>query len=200
MVTTVPDDAPRSEDGYWWWDGQQWQPVEGGSTDNYLDGGALPGGTPEQQVCDCGPCPSCAEDRQMSSPCVYLLGHGGDHECAEGDLWQQDGPHGQAHRSHPAGRAVATAIISYNSSDGSVGATGNTTGWPRGDIWVSGDVTCNGALVQRMENNCSNATACTLPSFKDPDPSPGSHWVMTVTGQGVGGGPVTDSAETTVPD
>ena len=28
-MTTIPADAPRSEDGQWWWDGSQWQPVEG---------------------------------------------------------------------------------------------------------------------------------------------------------------------------
>lgn len=26
-MTDVPQDAPRSEDGQWWWDGSQWQPV-----------------------------------------------------------------------------------------------------------------------------------------------------------------------------
>jgi hypothetical protein len=28
-MTNVPEDAPRSEDGQWWWDGLQWQPVQG---------------------------------------------------------------------------------------------------------------------------------------------------------------------------
>jgi hypothetical protein len=27
----IPQDAQRSEDGQWWWDGSQWQPVGGGS-------------------------------------------------------------------------------------------------------------------------------------------------------------------------
>ena len=27
-MTMIPADAPRSEDGQWWWDGAQWQPVE----------------------------------------------------------------------------------------------------------------------------------------------------------------------------
>lgn len=27
-MTPVPADAPRSEDGQWWWDGAQWQPVD----------------------------------------------------------------------------------------------------------------------------------------------------------------------------
>jgi hypothetical protein len=28
-VTDVPEGAQRSEDGQWWWDGEQWQPVGG---------------------------------------------------------------------------------------------------------------------------------------------------------------------------
>jgi hypothetical protein len=51
------------------------------------DGGLPPGGAPEQQPCDCGPCPTCSEDQQMSSPCTLLLGHGGDHQCANGHSW-----------------------------------------------------------------------------------------------------------------
>ncbi len=30
-MTVMPADAPRSEDGQWWWDGSQWQPVEQGA-------------------------------------------------------------------------------------------------------------------------------------------------------------------------
>ena len=32
-MTTIPPDAPRSEDGQWWWDGAQWQPVAGQASD-----------------------------------------------------------------------------------------------------------------------------------------------------------------------
>jgi hypothetical protein len=28
-MTDIPQDAPRSEDGQWWWDGSQWQPISG---------------------------------------------------------------------------------------------------------------------------------------------------------------------------
>ncbi|HEY7628167.1 MAG TPA: hypothetical protein VH761_13920 [Ilumatobacteraceae bacterium] len=35
-MSNVPEGAQLSEDGQWWWDGQQWQAVEGGS------GGAAP--------------------------------------------------------------------------------------------------------------------------------------------------------------
>lgn len=27
-MSEIPDDAPRSDDGRWWWDGEQWQPVD----------------------------------------------------------------------------------------------------------------------------------------------------------------------------
>ena len=26
-MSVMPADAPRSDDGQWWWDGAQWQPV-----------------------------------------------------------------------------------------------------------------------------------------------------------------------------
>ena len=35
-MTNVPDGAQLSDDGQWWWDGQNWQPVAG-------DGGAPAG-------------------------------------------------------------------------------------------------------------------------------------------------------------
>lgn len=27
-MSDIPDDAPRSDDGRWWWDGEQWQAVD----------------------------------------------------------------------------------------------------------------------------------------------------------------------------
>jgi hypothetical protein len=47
---TIPQDAPRSEDGYYWWDGTQWQPLpaEGASTDRTPSAeNARPGGPQE---------------------------------------------------------------------------------------------------------------------------------------------------------
>jgi hypothetical protein len=26
-MVAIPADAPRSQDGYYWWDGSQWQPI-----------------------------------------------------------------------------------------------------------------------------------------------------------------------------
>ncbi|CAM5728046.1 hypothetical protein SGLAM104S_03908 [Streptomyces glaucescens] len=55
-----------------------------------LDGGLPPGGAPGQ--CGFGPCPVCSEDRQMSSACFLQSGHGGDHRCPHGDVWEQSDP------------------------------------------------------------------------------------------------------------
>jgi hypothetical protein len=59
---------------------------------NESDGGLPPGGTPEQQPCDCGPCPACTEDEQVSNGCTFELGHGSEHECMRGDVWEQARP------------------------------------------------------------------------------------------------------------
>jgi hypothetical protein len=67
------------------------------------DGGLPPGGAPPQQPCDCGPCPVCADDRQMSSPCELLLGHAGDHRCASGDEWVQADPSATPTRKYCGG-------------------------------------------------------------------------------------------------
>ncbi|HEX9336187.1 MAG TPA: hypothetical protein VF892_09880 [Pseudonocardiaceae bacterium] len=40
-MADIPADAPRSEDGHYWWDGAQWQPVD--------QGGAQAQGQPAQQ-------------------------------------------------------------------------------------------------------------------------------------------------------
>jgi hypothetical protein len=161
------------------------------------DGGLPPGGVPEQQVCDLGPCPSCAENDQMSSPCVYGEGHGSEHQCAYGDLWEQADA-SAAPLPLATGTPVATAILSYDSSSNRISATGNTTGWPRGTIEVVGDIYCDGRLVERQENTCRNSTACTLPSWST-TPDPGTRWEHVVTGSGPRYGPVEDTARVDVP-
>ncbi|MGA7987697.1 MAG: hypothetical protein WCB51_04785 [Candidatus Dormiibacterota bacterium] len=42
-MTVIPQDAPRSEDGQWWWDGAQWQPV-GDAGQGQQQGGQAGGG------------------------------------------------------------------------------------------------------------------------------------------------------------
>jgi hypothetical protein len=39
-MSNVPEGAQRSEDGYWWWDGQQWQPTEEGVAAGAADNAA----------------------------------------------------------------------------------------------------------------------------------------------------------------
>jgi hypothetical protein len=40
-MADIPADAPRSEDGQWWWDGTQWQPVQdAGATSSSSAAGA----------------------------------------------------------------------------------------------------------------------------------------------------------------
>jgi hypothetical protein len=60
--------------------------------DDESDGGLPPGGAPEQNPCDCGPCPVCSEKLQIENPCVLQLGHGDDHHCERGDVWSQLSP------------------------------------------------------------------------------------------------------------
>jgi hypothetical protein len=43
-MADIPADAPRSEDGYYWWDGGQWQPVNDQSAAQ--QGAGQPGGQP----------------------------------------------------------------------------------------------------------------------------------------------------------
>jgi len=90
-----------------------------------FDGNTIPG-VPEHQVCDLGPCPSCAENDQMSSPCVYDKGHGAQHQCAYGDYWEQADASAAPHPM-VVGTPVATAILTYDSSGNMISATGNTT-------------------------------------------------------------------------
>ncbi|MGA7987698.1 MAG: hypothetical protein WCB51_04790 [Candidatus Dormiibacterota bacterium] len=39
-MTDIPQDAPRSEDGQWWWDGSQWQPVGAATSSSAAAAGA----------------------------------------------------------------------------------------------------------------------------------------------------------------
>lgn len=46
-MTAIPVDAPRSEDGQWWWDGTQWQPVQGTAAAPSASGAAA---TPDSEI------------------------------------------------------------------------------------------------------------------------------------------------------
>jgi hypothetical protein len=193
-MTNVPEGAQLSDDGYYWWDGGQWQAVESGPT----DGGLPPGGVPEQRVCALGPCPTCSEVDQMSTPCVYSAGHGAQHQCAYGDLWEQADEHATP-LPMATGNPVATAILGYDSGANQISATGNTTGWPRGRIHVVGEIYCDNQLRKRLERSpCENSTSCELPTWTT-TPDPGTHWELTVVGEGPRYSPVDDTDSLDVP-
>ena len=40
-MNAIPEDAPRSEDGLWWWDGTGWQAVDAQPSDTGESGGGL---------------------------------------------------------------------------------------------------------------------------------------------------------------
>jgi hypothetical protein len=39
----IPPDAQRSDDGQWWWDGSQWQPMQGGNQNAFASAGSQEG-------------------------------------------------------------------------------------------------------------------------------------------------------------
>jgi hypothetical protein len=49
-MSNVPDGAQLSDDGQWWWDGEQWQPVEGGSAAPGSGSSAAPPGDSDSEV------------------------------------------------------------------------------------------------------------------------------------------------------
>lgn len=199
-MSYVPEGAQLSEDGRWWWDGNAWQLVEEAwaaieekavEAWDWATGGEETG----QRVCGLGPCPSCAENDQVSSPCVYGPDHGDEHECAYGDTWEQTDGSAEA---LALGTPVATASLTYDESRGMIGVAGNTTGWPRGTITVVGQIYRDNQLVETLETTCRNSTACTLPSWST-EPDPGTHWELVVTGSGPRYGDVEDTDTVDVP-
>jgi hypothetical protein len=48
-MADIPADAPRSEDGYYWWDGSQWQPVNQGGAQQQAGPGGHAQGAAQQQ-------------------------------------------------------------------------------------------------------------------------------------------------------
>jgi hypothetical protein len=77
-MSNIPEGAQRSDDGQWWWDGSQWQPVEGaqGEGGQSPEGGQGEGGQGQREVTaedlmvynDTGPEPgddsSCTEEHK----------------------------------------------------------------------------------------------------------------------------------------
>jgi hypothetical protein len=85
-MTDVPQDAPRSEDGQWWWDGSQWQPISGGASSGGApasSGGdpASAGATPASS----GAAPASSSDPAMT-PATPASG-----QLSDDGQWQWDG-------------------------------------------------------------------------------------------------------------
>lgn len=46
----IPDDAPRSDDGQWWWDGETWKPVDADAVDEREAAKLAAGASPEGEL------------------------------------------------------------------------------------------------------------------------------------------------------
>lgn len=73
-----------------------------------------------------------------------------------------------------------------------------TTGWPRGKIWIHGDLRRDGNFEKDFEHECDPSTSCELPSWSREDPEPG-RWMFHVTATGPKYPVVTASEELDVP-
>jgi hypothetical protein len=89
-MTVMPADAPRSEDGQWWWDGAQWQPV----TQDAAAGSGAPGDANTAQ----------GAAGQTSSEAVGQLSDDGQ--------WRWDGTQWQPAQGAAAAATPATSDIS----------------------------------------------------------------------------------------
>ena len=87
-MTDIPADAPRSDDGQWWWDGSQWQPVQPA-------GGADPG-TAQAGTAD----PASAADPATSQTTGQL---------SEDGQWRWDGTQWQPAQAAGSGPASSGA-------------------------------------------------------------------------------------------
>jgi hypothetical protein len=66
-VADIPADAPRSDDGQWWWDGSTWQPVDGGGTAVATGSQAVQSLTPQEVASiEIDPQPSTQPDNRQA--------------------------------------------------------------------------------------------------------------------------------------
>ncbi len=101
-MTDIPQAAPRSEDGQWWWDGAQWQPVAGAASPAAATAAS---GTAQ----DAAPAAAAAGTAQDAAPAAAAPAVGG--QLSEDGQWQWDGSAWQpaAQGGAPAGAAAQAA-------------------------------------------------------------------------------------------
>lgn len=85
-MTEIPEDAQRSEDGNYWWDGSQWQPVGQDDAGAAASGEATGEVTPEQlePVGDTGPEPG-NEEAVTEQTRPYFAGFDGAEDLSEAE-------------------------------------------------------------------------------------------------------------------
>ena len=83
----IPEGAQRSEDGQYWWDGTEWQPVEGADASGSGSEGAAGEVRPEQlePMADTGEEPG-NEDALTEQTRPYFDGFDGDEDTSEAEL------------------------------------------------------------------------------------------------------------------
>lgn len=185
-MTVMPADAPRSEDGQWWWDGAQWQPV------------AQDAGTPATGQ------PADASNTQTTSDAVGQLSDDGQWRW-DGTQWQpvQDG----AAAATPASTDIAVTFNhataeAHTTSDGTPAIVFNysvtnsgTTPIDSGRLQVGYYVLGSGVSAEAAAYNIGEVLAAIAPGEEhqghspvQADPGEWTVWVAlndTTTGQQV---------------
>jgi hypothetical protein len=100
-MTVMPADAPRSDDGQWWWDGAQWQPVT-------QDAGAATGAQPAQGAAT-----------QTSTDAIGQLSDDGQ--------WRWDGTQWQPAQADAATAAGSDIAVTFDQATAEAKATTDGT-------------------------------------------------------------------------
>jgi hypothetical protein len=140
-MTDIPQAAPRSEDGQWWWDGAQWQPVAGGAAPAAA---AAASGTTQ----DAAPAAAAAAATQDAAPAAAAATAapaGG--QLSEDGQWQWDGSAWQP--AVQGGAQAGAAPAAATAPDAAAQAAGAAPGAPVTPVNM-GDVTLTIA-VPRVE-------------------------------------------------
>lgn len=126
-MSNVPEGAPLSEDGYYWWDGTDWQAVDNGSQ---TDGGGDAGtcvigfvnvyagdsdtGFQPRVILDVDDNPDNHHVMHVDAGClaVWGEGNGGTADCTYSDVWTLDGgsPNSIDNLNLPPGKTTTRSV------------------------------------------------------------------------------------------